>query len=220
MKEGERKEMEILEQISELLQQGRAKEVQEAVKKALDTGLQPQEIIANGLLAGMSIIGAKFKVNEVYVPDVLIASRAMNAGMETLKPYIVEADIKPIGKIVLGTVEGDLHDIGKNLVKIMFEGAGFQVFDLGIDVPADRFVAKVKEEKPQILAMSALLTTTMTNMEKAIKAVEKEGLRAGLLIMVGGAPVTESFAQSIGADLYAPDAASAAEVAREKVAAL
>lgn len=220
MKEGERKEMEILEQISELLQQGRAKEVQEAVKKALDTGLQPQEIIANGLLAGMSIIGAKFKVNEVYVPDVLIASRAMNAGMETLKPYIVEADIKPIGKIVLGTVEGDLHDIGKNLVKIMFEGAGFQVFDLGIDVPADRFVAKVKEEKPQILAMSALLTTTMTNMEKVIKAVEKEGLRAGLLIMVGGAPVTESFAQSIGADLYAPDAASAAEVAREKVAAL
>lgn len=212
--------MKILEQISELLQQGRAKEVQEAVKKALDTGLQPQEIIANGLLAGMSIIGAKFKVNEVYVPDVLIASRAMNAGMETLKPYIVEADIKPIGKIVLGTVEGDLHDIGKNLVKIMFEGAGFQVFDLGIDVPADRFVAKVKEEKPQILAMSALLTTTMTNMEKAIKAVEKEGLRAGLLIMVGGAPVTESFAQSIGADLYAPDAASAAEVAREKVAAL
>lgn len=220
MKEGERKAMKILEQISELLQQGRAKEVQEAVKKALDTGLQPQEIIANGLLAGMSIIGAKFKVNEVYVPDVLIASRAMNAGMETLKPYIVEADIKPIGKIVLGTVEGDLHDIGKNLVKIMFEGAGFQVFDLGIDVPADRFVAKVKEEKPQILAMSALLTTTMTNMEKAIKAVEKEGLRAGLSIMVGGAPVTESFAQSIGADLYAPDAASAAEVAREKVAAL
>src|SRR5690554_1100326 len=220
MKEGERKAMKILEQISELLQQGRAREVQEAVKKALDTGLQPQEIIANGLLAGMSIIGAKFKVNEVYVPDVLIASRAMNAGMETLKPYIVEADIKPIGKIVLGTVEGDLHDIGKNLVKIMFEGAGFQVFDLGIDVPADRFVAKVKEEKPQILAMSALLTTTMTNMEKAIKAVEKEGLRAGLLIMVGGAPVTESFAQSIGADLYAPDAASAAEVAREKVAAL
>ncbi|NLW09084.1 MAG: cobalamin-binding protein [Firmicutes bacterium] len=212
--------MEILEQISELLQQGRAKEVQEAVEKALDQGLQPQEIISGGLLAGMSVIGAKFKVNEVYVPDVLIASRAMNAGMETLKPYIVEADMKPIGKIVLGTVEGDLHDIGKNLVKIMFEGAGFEVFDLGIDVAADRFVTKVKEEKPQILAMSALLTTTMTNMEKVIKAVEKEGLREGLLIMVGGAPVTESFAQSIGADLYAPDAASAAELAREKVAAL
>jgi len=211
--------MEILEQISELLQQGRAKEVQEAVEKALDQGLQPQEIISGGLLAGMSVIGAKFKVNEVYVPDVLIASRAMNAGMETLKPYIVEADMKPIGKIVLGTVEGDLHDIGKNLVKIMFEGAGFEVFDLGIDVAADRFVTKVKEEKPQILAMSALLTTTMTNMEKVIKAVEKEGLREGLLIMVGGAPVTESFAQSIGADLYAPDAASAAELAREKVAA-
>src|SRR5690554_946232 len=132
--------MEILEQISELLQQGRAKEVQEAVEKALDQGLQPQEIISGGLLAGMSVIGAKFKVNEVYVPDVLIASRAMNAGMETLKPYIVEADMKPIGKIVLGTVEGDLHDIGKNLVKIMFEGAGFEVFDLGIDVAADRFV--------------------------------------------------------------------------------
>lgn len=212
--------MEILKQISELLQQGRAKEVQESVKKALDEGSKPQEIISGGLLAGMSVIGAKFKVNEVYVPDVLIASRAMNAGMETLKPYIVEADIQPIGKIVLGTVEGDLHDIGKNLVRIMFEGAGFQVFDLGIDVPVDRFLAKVKEEKPQILAMSALLTTTMTSMEKVIKVVEKEGLREGLLIMVGGAPVTERFAQSIGADLYAPDAASAAEVAREKVAAL
>lgn len=212
--------MEILEQISELLQQGRAKEIQEAVKKALDQGLKPQEIISGGLLAGMSVIGAKFKVNEVYVPDVLIASRAMNAGMETLKPYIVEADMKPIGKVVLGTVEGDLHDIGKNLVKIMFEGAGFEVIDLGIDVPTDRFVAKVKEEKPQILAMSALLTTTMTNMEKVIKAVEKEGLREGLLIMVGGAPVTESFAQSIGADLYAPDAASAAELAKAKVTGL
>lgn len=212
--------MEILKQISELLQQGRAKEVQESVKKALDEGSKPQEIISGGLLAGMSVIGAKFKVNEVYVPDVLIASRAMNAGMETLKPHIVEADIQPIGKIVLGTVEGDLHDIGKNLVRIMFEGAGFQVFDLGIDVPVDRFLAKVKEEKPQILAMSALLTTTMTSMEKVIKAVEKEGLREGLLIMVGGAPVTERFAQSIDADLYAPDAASAAEVAREKVAAL
>ncbi len=211
--------MSILEQISELLQQGRAKEIQETVKKALEEGHDPQTIIDEGLLAGMSVIGAKFKVNEVYVPDVLIASRAMNAGMEVLKPYMVEGQMKTIGKVVIGTVEGDLHDIGKNLVRIMFESVGFEVLDLGVDVSTEQFLAKVEEEKPDILAMSALLTTTMTNMEKVIKAVEKKGLRQNLLIMVGGAPVTENFALSIGADLYAPDAASAAELARQKVSA-
>jgi len=211
--------MKILDQLSELLQQGRAKEVQETVKKALAEGYEPQEIISQGLLAGMSVIGAKFKVNEVYVPDVLIASRAMNAGMEALKPHMVEGEMKTVGKVVLGTVEGDLHDIGKNLVKIMFEGAGFCVVDLGVDVSPEQFLAKVEEEKPQILAMSALLTTTMTNMEKVIKTAEKKGFRQNLLIMVGGAPVTENFAASIGADLYAPDAASAAEAARQKMKA-
>lgn len=209
--------MSTLEQISEFLQQGRAKNVQELVGKALSEGLSAGEILSKGLLAGMGVIGEKFKVNEVYVPDVLIASRAMNAGMEVLKPHLVEGEVKPLGKILLGTVEGDLHDIGKNLVKIMFQGAGFEVVDMGVDVSTDKFIAAINEEKPHILAMSALLTTTMVNMEKVIKAIEKEGLRKSVVIMIGGAPVTESFAKSIGADLYAPDAASAAEVARDRV---
>ncbi|MGE5582079.1 MAG: corrinoid protein [Bacillota bacterium] len=210
--------MAILEQISEFLQQGRAKNVQELVAKALTEGYSPTDILSKSLLAGMSVIGAKFKANEVYVPDVLIASRAMNAGMEVLKPHLIGSDVKPAGKVVIGTVEGDLHDIGKNLVKIMFQGAGFEVLDLGVDVSAEKFIAKIREEKAQFIAMSALLTTTMVNMEKVIKAIEKEGLRDQVIIMVGGAPVTSSFAQSIGADLYAPDAASAAEAARQKLA--
>lgn len=209
--------MSVLEQISEYLQQGKAKNVQELVNQALSEGIGAGEILSQGLLAGMSVIGAKFKVNEVYVPDVLIASRAMNAGMEALKPHLIGSDIKPVGKVILGTVEGDLHDIGKNLVKIMFQGAGFDVVDLGVDISAEKFVAALKAEQPQIIAMSALLTTTMINMEKIIKAIVKEGLRDQVLIMVGGAPVTENFAQSIGADLYAEDAASAAQAARERL---
>lgn len=210
--------MALLEEISELLQQGRAKNVQEKVNQALSEGIKTKDILEQGLLAGMSIIGAKFKVNEVYVPDVLIASRAMNAGLEVLKPYLAAGDVKPLGKIILGTVEGDLHDIGKNLVKIMFQGAGFEVIDMGVDVTAEKFVAKIKEDHPQIVAMSALLTTTMVNMEKVVKAIVKEGLRDQVVIMVGGAPVTDSFAQTIGADLYAPDAASAAEIAKQRIA--
>ena len=209
--------MSTLEQISEFLQQGRAKNVQELVGQALTEGATPADILNQGLLAGMAVIGAKFKANEVYVPDVLIASRAMNAGMELLKPHLVSSDIKPVGKVLLGTVEGDLHDIGKNLVKIMLQGTGFDVVDLGVDVSADKFVAKIREEHPRFVAMSALLTTTMTNMEKVVKAIEKEGLRDQVIIMVGGAPLTANFAQSIGADIYAPDAASAADAAKERV---
>ena len=210
--------MTVIEQISELLQQGKAKNLQEMVHQAIGDGHSPKVILEDGLLAGMSIIGEKFKINEVYVPDVLIASRAMNAGMEILKPLLLKEDIKPMGKIVLGTVEGDIHDIGKNLVKIMFQGAGFEVIDMGIDVSAAKFTAKVKEEKPQILAMSALLTTTMVAMDKVIKALENEGLRDQVFIMVGGAPVNENFAKSIGADAYAPDAATAADIAKERLA--
>jgi corrinoid protein of di/trimethylamine methyltransferase len=209
--------MATLEQISELLQQGKAKNVQELVGQALAEGHTAVDILNQGLLAGMSIIGVKFKANEVYVPDVLIASRAMNAGMEVLKPHLVGSDVKPLGKVILGTVEGDLHDIGKNLVKIMLQGSGFEVVDLGVDVSAEKFIAKIREEQPRFVAISALLTTTMTNMEKVIKAIEKEGLRDQVVIMIGGAPVTASFAQSIGADLYAPDAASAADVAKTKI---
>lgn len=209
--------MNTLEQISEYLQQGRAKNVQELVSQALTEGIAAGKILSQGLLAGMSVIGEKFKVNEVYVPDVLIASRAMNAGMEVLKPHLMGSDIKPVGKVILGTVEGDLHDIGKNLVKIMFQGAGFEVSDLGVDVSAEKFITAIKTERPQIIAMSALLTTTMINMDKVVKAIVKEGLRDQVLIMAGGAPVTENFTQSIGADLYAPDAASAAQAARERL---
>jgi 5-methyltetrahydrofolate--homocysteine methyltransferase len=209
--------MPVLEQISELLQQGRAKNVQELVEKALREGTGAKDILSQGLLAGMAVIGEKFKNNEVYVPDVLIAARAMNAGMEALKPHLVGVDIQPAGKIILGTVQGDLHDIGKNLVKIMFQGAGFEVIDMGINVSPEQFITKLKEEKPQILAMSALLTTTMVNMEKVIKELEKEGLREQVIVMVGGAPLTDSFARSIGADIYAPDAASAAQAARERM---
>lgn len=206
-----------LEQISEFLQQGRAKNVQELVSKALEEGISPSNILSEGLMAGMAIIGAKFKANEVYVPEVLIAARAMNAGMDILKPRLIGSDVKPLGKAVLGTVEGDLHDIGKNLVKIMFQGAGLEVIDMGVNVSAEKFVEKVKEEKPQIVALSALLTTTMVNMEKVIKALEREGVRNQVIIMVGGAPVSERFALSIGADCYSPDAASAAEVARQRL---
>lgn len=208
-----------LEQISEMLQQGRVNNVQELIGKALGEGMSSKEILTRGLLAGMAVIGEKFKNNEVYVPDVLIAARAMNAGMAVLQPYLVGADIKPVGKIIIGTVQGDHHDIGKNLVKIMFQGAGFEVIDLGIDVAPEQFIAKVKEIKPQIVAMSALLTTTMLNMEKVIKALVQEGLRDQVLVMVGGAPLTENFAKSIGADLYAPDAASAAQAAKNSIIA-
>ncbi|NLW55196.1 MAG: cobalamin-binding protein [Firmicutes bacterium] len=208
---------EIIQNISELLQQGRAKEVQNLVGKALEEGISPDQILSDGLLSGMSIIGEKFKANEVYVPEVLIASRATNAGMEVLKPYLVDEEVKPLGKVVIGTVQGDLHDIGKNLVKIMFQGAGFTVIDLGIDVPAEKFIEAIKKEEPQIVAMSALLTTTMTEMEKVIEAIKRENLRDSLYIMVGGAPVTDNFAQKIGADAYAPDAATAASIAKEKM---
>jgi len=207
----------ILENISAHLQQGRAKDVQQLVNEALESGIQPQQILNDGLLNGMSIIGKKFKVNEVYVPDVLIASRAMNAGLEILKPRLIDDDVKSMGKVIIGTVEGDLHDIGKNLVKIMFQGAGLEVIDLGVDVSAEKFLAAAKEEKPQIIAMSALLTTTMTSMKKVIEDLEKEGLRDSVYVMVGGAPVTDSYAQSIGADAYSDDAASAAQVAKEHI---
>lgn len=210
--------MDLLAQITETLQQGRAKEVQDLVGAALAEGIGADRILQEGLLAGMMILGEKFRRNEVYVPDVLIASRAMNAGIEILRPHLAAAGTQSIGKVVLGTVQGDLHDIGKNLVKIMFQGAGFDVIDLGVDVSAQRFVEAVRAEKARILAMSALLTTTMVYMKQVIEAVEKAGLRDQVIIMVGGAPITESYAASIGADLYAPDAASAAQLARERIA--
>lgn len=203
-----------LENVSEALQKGDAEKVRELVIQALEEKITPKEILEEGLIKGMNIIGVKFKNNEVYVPEVLIAARAMHAGMDVLKPKLVETGVKNIGKVAIGTVKGDLHDIGKNLVKMMLEGAGFEVVDLGTDVSVEKFVEAVKEHQPNIIGMSALLTTTMVNMPEVIKALESAGLRDKVKIMIGGAPVTQNYAEQIGADSYSPDAATAVEDAR------
>ena len=200
--------------ISEALQIGDADSVREMVGTALIEGVSPKEILNNGLIDGMNIIGMKFKNSEVYVPEVLIAARAMYAGMDLLKPKLVETGIKNIGKVVIGTVKGDLHDIGKNLVKMMLEGAGFEVIDLGVDVSAEKFVSAVKEHHPDIVGMSALLTTTMLNMNEVIQSLQSADLRENVRVMIGGAPVTQKYAEQIGADSYSPDAASAVEAAK------
>lgn len=205
--------MSILNEISENLQQGKAKVVKELVQKAIDDGINVKTILEEGLLSGMGIIGAKFKNNEVYVPDVLIAARAMNAGSELLKPLLASSGVKAKGKVVLGTVKGDLHDIGKNLVRMMMEGQGLEVIDLGIDVSVDKFINKLKETDAEIIACSALLTTTMGEMKNVVEALKAAGLRDKVTMMIGGAPVTDQYCKSIGADIYTPDAASAAEEA-------
>lgn len=202
-------------EISEMLQQGRAKNVKVLVQKALDEGANPKEILNEGLLGGMMIIGAKFKNNEVFVPEVLVAARAMNAGLEILEPVLVEVGNEPVGKAVIGTVKGDMHDIGKKLVAMMLKGAGFEVVDLGVDVEADTFIDRAEEVGANIICMSALLTTTMPNMESCIEKLKERGLRDKYIVMVGGAPVTAEFAKQIGADYYTEDAASAAELAKQ-----
>jgi len=204
-----------LNDISEALQRGKADKVSELVKQALNENITPKNILEEGLIQGISIVGEKFKKNEVYVPEVLIAARAMHAGMDLLKPKLTETGVKNIGKVVMGTVQGDLHDIGKNLVEMMLEGAGFEVIDLGTDVSTDKFVEAVKEHQPNIIGMSALLTTTMVNMVEVIKALDAAGLRDKVKIMVGGAPIkNQNYADQIGADGYSPDAASAMEKAK------
>lgn len=207
--------MSILAEISENLQKGRAKVVKELVQQAIDEGVAVRDILDQGLLHGMGIIGGKFKNNEVYVPEVLIAARAMNAGAELLKPLLVEAGVKSTGKVCLGTVKGDLHDIGKNLVRMMLEGKGLEVIDLGTDIAPEKYVETAINENCQIICCSALLTTTMGVMGEVVKACEAAGIRNKVKIMVGGAPVTQAFCEQIGADRYTADAASAAEVALE-----
>lgn len=209
--------MALIQEISELLQKGRAKQVKQLVQQALDEGIDPKEILNDGLLSGMMIIGAKFKNNEVFVPEVLVAARAMNAGIAILEPRLVEAGNEPAGKAVIGTVKGDLHDIGKNLVTMMLKGAGFEIYDIGVDVDADTFVNKAEEVGADVICMSALLTTTMPNMKDVIQVLNEKGLREKYIVMVGGAPVNENFAQQIGADYYTPDAATCAEVAKKAV---
>lgn len=203
------------EEISSSLQQGRAPKVKELVQIALDEGAAPKDILEQGLLSGMAIIGEKFKNNEVFVPEVLIAARAMNAGVEVLKPHMTEADAVNKGKVVIGTVKGDLHDIGKNLVKLMMEGRGLVVVDLGVDVSAEKFVEAAIENNANIICCSALLTTTMNEMKAVVDLATEKGVREKLKVMVGGAPITDAFCQSIGADRYEVDAASAADAALE-----
>jgi len=203
-----------LNHISEALQKGKADKVSELVRQALKENITPKKILEEGLIRGMSTIGEKFKKNEVYVPEVLIAARAMHAGMDVLKPKLIETGVKNIGKVVMGTVKGDLHDIGKNLVEMMLEGAGFEVIDLGTDVSTEKFVDAVKVYQPNVVGMSALLTTTMINMPEVIKALEAAGLRDKVKVMVGGAPITQNYANQIGADGCSPDAASAVDKAK------
>ena len=206
---------EVLDQLAKELFAGNAKGVAELTNKALAEGLKPSEILNNGLIKGMNEVGVKFKANEIYVPEVLIAARAMKASMAILKPKLVESGVEPVAKMIIGTVKGDLHDIGKNLVAMMMEGAGFEIIDLGIDVPADKFIQAIKDHKPQIVGMSALLTTTMVQIRENVKAFNDAGVRKDVKVMIGGAPVTQKFTDEVGADGYSPDAASAVDKAKE-----
>ena len=207
--------MSILNEISLALQKGKSKIVKELVEKALAEGVGAADILDNALLDGMNVIGEKFKNNEVYVPEVLVAARAMKAGVEIIKPLLVEDGVQAKGKVCIGTVQGDLHDIGKNLVKMMLEGKGLEVIDLGTDVAPETFVQTAIDENCQVICCSALLTTTMEVMADVVKCAEEKGLRERVKIMIGGAPITEEFREKIGADCYTKDAASAANAAVE-----
>ena len=200
--------------ISELLQKGKAKDIVVAVEKALGEGAAAKDILEKGLISGMNVIGEKFKKGDIFVPEVLVAARAMNHASAVLKPILVEAGVKPVGKAIICTVKGDLHDIGKNLVRMMIEGKGVEAIDLGVDVSSEKIVETVKTSDAKVVCLSALLTTTMLAQKETIDALKAAGIRDKVKVMVGGAPVTQSYASDIGADAYTPDAASAAEVCR------
>jgi 5-methyltetrahydrofolate--homocysteine methyltransferase len=204
----------LLQQIASNLYDGEDEAVAELVQKALDQGQSPTAILQGGLIAGMDQVGRDFKAGDLFVPEVLIAARAMHAGMNLLRPLLAESEAPSAGKFLIGTVKGDLHDIGKNLVKMMLEGAGFETVDLGTDVAPQAFVDAALRHRPRLVGMSALLTTTMVQMKATVEALQEAGVRDTLKIMIGGAPVTAAYAAQIGADAYAPDAASAVDVAR------
>ena len=206
-----------IREISEFLQKGRSKNVKALVEEAIAEGQDPKAILNEGLLAGMMIVGEKFKNNEVFVPEVLVAARAMNAGLTVLEPKLVEIGNEPVGKVVIGTIAGDLHDIGKNLVAMMLKGAGFEVFDIGVDVAPATFVDKAEEVGADVICVSALLTTTMPGMQTVVETLKERGLREKYIVMVGGAPVNQAFADQVGADSYTADAASCAAVAKQAV---
>jgi 5-methyltetrahydrofolate--homocysteine methyltransferase len=211
--------MDLLKRIAAQLQAGEDEAVHQLVQEALDAGLAPADVLNQGLLAGMDVVGEQFRVREIFLPDVLLAARAMYAGLAVLRPHLAREGVPTAGTVVLGSVKGDLHDIGKNLVGIMLKGAGFEVVDLGNDVPAERFVDAAEQSGAQVIGMSALLTTTMAGMRKVVELVESRGLSPRVKTIVGGAPVTEGFAREIGADAYAFDAASAVERIRALVGA-
>lgn len=203
-----------IQQIAEAVIGGKAAATQQEVKNALQAGIKPEQILSEGLIAAMSEVGARFERGEFYVPEMLIAARAMQSGLSILRPLLTEQAMAMRGKVVIGTVKGDLHDIGKNLVAMMLEGAGYEVVDLGTDVPPEKFASAVREHHPALVGISALLTTTMRNMKETIEAIEDVGLRGQVKIIVGGAPLTEAFAKEVGADGYAPDASRAVALAK------
>lgn len=207
-------EQELLQQISEGLQKGRSKNVKALVTQALEEGIDPKVILNDGLLAGMSVVGEKFKKDEIFVPEVLVAARAMSNGVALLESELIKVGNEPVGTAVIGTVQGDMHDIGKNLVITMFKGAGFNVIDAGVDCPPERFIELAEKNNADVVGLSALLTTTMPNVQQVIDKFKEEGIRDKYIVMVGGAPITEEFAKKVGADYYTPDAATAAEVAK------
>ena len=206
--------MKELEQISAAVIAGKASEVQRLVQECLSAGVEPLTIITEGLIGGMAIIADRFKKNEMYIPEVLVAARAMTMGLNIVKPLIAGTGHVAAAKVIIGTVKGDMHDIGKKLVGMMLEGAGYEVVDLGVDVSPEKYVAAVKEHAPQILGMSSLLTTTMPSMKMTINHLIESGLRDQVKVMIGGAPITDSYAKEIGADGYAPDAGSAVDLAK------
>ena len=207
--------MSILNDISEKLQRGRAREIGALIEQALNEGISAEDILNGGLIAGMSVVGEKFKNGELYLPEVMMAARTMDTGVSVLKPKLSSSGVEPIGKAVICTVKGDKHDIGKNLVKMMIEGMGITCEDLGVDVSAEKIVQAVQRTNADIVCLSSLLTTTMGEMRTVIKALEDAGLRDSVKVMVGGAPLTQSFADEIGADAYTPDAATASQLAKE-----
>ncbi len=202
------------EQIKEVVIGGKVGEISKLVAEALERGAQPLDIVERGLVAGMEVVGVRFKNGDMYIPEVLVSAKTMHTGMEILRPLLSKGEVRSMGTVILGTVKGDLHDIGKNLVGMMFEGAGFEVVDLGVDQPPERFVEAAQKKEAQVVALSALLTTTMGEMAKVIEALKRAGMRNRVKVMVGGAPLNERFAETIGADGYASDAGSAVEKLR------
>jgi len=206
--------MSVLQHIIESLQRGEDQKVAELTQQAIDEGLDAAQILNDGLLAGMDVVGQRFGANEIFLPEVLLSARAMNAGMDLIKPLLVAADVPSLGKVVIGTIKGDLHDIGKNLVGIMLRGAGYEVIDLGADVAAEKFVDTADAEGAQVIGLSALLTTTMSGMKDVVELVKSKGLEGKVKVIVGGAPLSQAFADDIGADGYGYDASNAVDIVK------